>query len=77
MQLSYQMITLGGVVGHPVGVTSIKGLSYLANGSSEAVIRDIAAAGYAGAPGAAVRESLHYLERLLVAPAPNGPGGLA
>ena len=48
MQLSYQTITWGGVVGHPVGVTSIKDLFYLANGSTEAAIRDIAAAGYAG-----------------------------
>lgn len=48
MRLSYQTITWGGVVGHPVGVTSIKDLFYLANGSTESAIRDIAAAGYAG-----------------------------
>jgi inosose dehydratase len=48
MRLSYQTITWGGVVGHPVGVTSIKDLFYLANGSTEAAVRDIAAAGYAG-----------------------------
>ena len=48
MKLSYQTITWGGVVGHPVGVTSIKDLFYLANGSTESAIRDIAAAGYAG-----------------------------
>ena len=48
MRLSYQTITWGGVVGHPVGVTSIKDLFYLANGSTEAAIRDIAHAGYAG-----------------------------
>lgn len=48
MRLSYQTITWGGVVGHPVGVTSIKDLFYLANGSTETAIRDIAAAGYAG-----------------------------
>ena len=48
MQLSYQTITWGGVVGHPVGVTSIKDLFYVANGSTEAAIRDVAAAGYAG-----------------------------
>ena len=48
MRLSYQTITWGGVVGHPVGVTSIKDLFYLANGSTEAALRDIAAAGYAG-----------------------------
>ena len=48
MRLSYQTITWGGVVGHPVGVTSVKDLFYVANGSTEAAVRDIAAAGYAG-----------------------------
>ncbi len=48
MQLSYQTITWGGVVGHPVGVTSIKDLFYLANGSTETAVREIAAAGYDG-----------------------------
>ena len=48
MRFSYQSITWGGVVGHPVGVTSIKDLFYLAHGSTEAAVRDIAAAGYAG-----------------------------
>jgi inosose dehydratase len=48
MRLSYQTITWGGVVGHPVGVTSIKDLFYLANGSTEAALRDVAAAGYEG-----------------------------
>lgn len=48
MRLSYQTITWGGVVGHPVGVTSIKNLFYMANGSSETAIREIASAGYAG-----------------------------
>ncbi|HEY8870669.1 MAG TPA: TIM barrel protein [Candidatus Limnocylindrales bacterium] len=48
MRLSYQTITWGGVVGHPVGVTSIKDLFYLANGSTETAVREIAAAGYAG-----------------------------
>lgn len=48
MRLSYQTITWGGVVGHPVGVTSIKDLFYLANGSTEFALRDIAAAGYEG-----------------------------
>ncbi len=48
MRLSYQTITWGGVVGNPVGVTSIKDLFYRANGSTEAAVRDIAAAGYAG-----------------------------
>jgi inosose dehydratase len=48
VRLSYATITWGGVVGHPVGVTSIKDLFYLANGPTEAAVRDIAAAGYAG-----------------------------
>jgi inosose dehydratase len=48
MRLSYQTITWGGVVGHPVGVTSIRDLFYLANGSTETAVRDIASAGYAG-----------------------------
>ena len=48
MRLSYQTITWGGVVGHPVGVTSIKDLFYVANGSTEAAIHDIADAGYTG-----------------------------
>jgi len=48
MRLSYQTITWGGVVGHPVGVTSIKDLFYVANGSTEAAVRDIAEAGYEG-----------------------------
>jgi inosose dehydratase len=48
VRLSYATITWGGVVGHPVGVTSIKDLFYLANGSTEAAVREIADAGYAG-----------------------------
>jgi inosose dehydratase len=48
MKLSYQTITWGGVVGHPVGVTSVKDLFYLANAPSETALRDIAAAGYQG-----------------------------
>lgn len=48
MRLSYQTITWGGVVGHPVGVTSIKDLFYMANGSTEEALRDVAAAGYEG-----------------------------
>lgn len=48
MLLGYHSITWGGVVGHPVGVTSVKDLHYLANGSMEAAVRDIAAAGYSG-----------------------------
>jgi inosose dehydratase len=48
LKLSYHTITWGGVVGHPVGVTSIKDLFYLANGATEPALRDVAAAGYAG-----------------------------
>jgi inosose dehydratase len=48
MRLGYHSITWGGVVGDPVGVTSVKDLYYLANGSMEQAVRDIAAAGYAG-----------------------------
>ena len=35
MKLAYHTITWGGVVGHPAGVTSVKDLYYLANGSTE------------------------------------------
>ena len=45
MKLSCHTITWGGVVGHPVGVTSVKNLFYLANGSTEQALRDVAAAG--------------------------------
>jgi inosose dehydratase len=48
VKLSCHTITWGGVVGHPVGVTSVKDLFYLANGPSEPALRDVAAAGYAG-----------------------------
>jgi inosose dehydratase len=48
MRLSCATITWGGVVGHPVGVTSIKDLFYLTNGDTQAAVRDIAEAGYAG-----------------------------
>ncbi|WCK56454.1 sugar phosphate isomerase/epimerase [Aneurinibacillus sp. Ricciae_BoGa-3] len=48
MKLGYQTNTWGGVVGHPAGVTSIKDVYYLANGSTEEAIKDIAAAGYTG-----------------------------
>ncbi|HSV32004.1 MAG TPA: sugar phosphate isomerase/epimerase family protein [Atribacteraceae bacterium] len=37
-----------GVVGHPVGVTSIKDLFYVANGDTELAIREVASAGYSG-----------------------------
>jgi len=48
MRLGYHSITWGGVVGDPVGVTSVKDLYYRANGSMEQAVRDISAAGYAG-----------------------------
>jgi inosose dehydratase len=48
MRFSYQTITWGGVVGDPVGVTSVKDLFYRANGSSATALREVAAAGYAG-----------------------------
>lgn len=48
MKLSCHTITWGGVVGHPVGVTSPKDLYYLARGSTEDALRDIASAGYDG-----------------------------
>ncbi|MGH3086720.1 MAG: sugar phosphate isomerase/epimerase family protein [Rubrobacteraceae bacterium] len=48
MKLAYQTNTWGGVVGHPAGVTSVKDLYYLANGSTEEALRDISAAGYEG-----------------------------
>lgn len=48
MQLGYHSITWGGVVGHAQGVTSVKDLFYLAAGSMEQAVRDIAAAGYTG-----------------------------
>lgn len=47
-KLAYQTNTWGGVVGHPAGVTSIKDLYYLANGSTEEAMRDISGAGYDG-----------------------------
>ncbi|GAC1358687.1 MAG: hypothetical protein NVS4B11_34120 [Ktedonobacteraceae bacterium] len=48
MKLAYQTNTWGGVVGHPAGVTSIRDLYYLANGSTEEALRDISSLGYAG-----------------------------
>jgi inosose dehydratase len=48
MQLACHSITWGGAVGHPQGVTSAKDLHYLAYGSMEQAVRDIAAAGYTG-----------------------------
>ncbi|QOT18564.1 sugar phosphate isomerase/epimerase [Paenarthrobacter sp. YJN-5] len=48
MKLGYCTITWGGVVGHPVGVTSVKDLFYLTHGSMDTAVKDIAAAGYQG-----------------------------
>lgn len=48
MRLAYATITWGGVVGHPVGVTSVKELFYLAHGSTETAVREIGEAGYTG-----------------------------
>jgi inosose dehydratase len=48
MKLAYQTITWGGVVGHPGGVTSVKDLYYLANGSTQEAPKDISDAGYEG-----------------------------
>jgi inosose dehydratase len=48
VQFGYHTITWGGVVGHAQGVTSVKDLYYLANGSMDQAVRDIAAAGYTG-----------------------------
>ncbi|ALS28726.1 sugar phosphate isomerase [Paenibacillus sp. 32O-W] len=48
MKIGYQTNTWGGVVGHPAGVTSVKDLYYLANGSTEQAVKEIAAAGYQG-----------------------------
>jgi inosose dehydratase len=48
VKVAYATITWGGVVGNPVGVTSIKDLFYLAHGSTETAVREIGLAGYAG-----------------------------
>ena len=48
MRLACATITWGGVVGHPVGVTSVKDLFYLAHGSTLEAVRAIGAAGYDG-----------------------------
>lgn len=48
MRLGYQGNGWGGVVGHPVGVTSIKDLYYLTPGDPWQALDDIAAAGYDG-----------------------------
>jgi inosose dehydratase len=48
MRLGYHSITWGGVVGAPQGVTSLKDLYYLSNGSVADAVRDLSAAGYEG-----------------------------
>src|SRR5512135_444651 len=48
MKLGYQTNTWGGVVGHPEGVTSVKDLFYLAPGSTEQAVREIAEVGFQG-----------------------------
>jgi inosose dehydratase len=48
MRLGYCSITWGGVVGHPVGVTSVKDLFYLTHGYMHHAVADIGAAGYEG-----------------------------
>ena len=48
MRLACATITWGGVVGHPVGVTSIKDLFYLAHGPTPDAVRAIGAVGYEG-----------------------------
>ena len=48
MKFAYHTITWGGVVGHPAGVTSVKDLHYLANGSTEEALRGVSEAGYEG-----------------------------
>jgi inosose dehydratase len=48
MRLGYQANSWGGVVGHPVGVTSIKDLFYLTPGDMFQALDDIAAAGFEG-----------------------------
>jgi inosose dehydratase len=48
VRLGYQANSWGGVVGHPVGVTSIKDLFYLTPGDPWQALDDIAAAGFEG-----------------------------
>lgn len=48
MRLGHHANAWGGVVGHPVGVTSIKDLFYLTPGDTLATLAEISAAGYAG-----------------------------
>ncbi len=48
MKFAYQTNTWGGLFGHPAGVTSIKDLYYLTDGSLEKALRDISSLGYTG-----------------------------
>jgi inosose dehydratase len=48
MRLGHQANAWGGVVGHPVGVTSIKDAFYLTPGDTLQTLRQVAAAGYEG-----------------------------
>lgn len=48
MRLGYHTITWGGVVGDPVGVTSVKDLFYRVNGPMDRAITEIGSLGYEG-----------------------------
>src|SRR4051812_6104328 len=48
MRLGHHTNSWGGVVGHPVGVTSIKDLFYLTPGDTLATLAEVAAVGYEG-----------------------------
>lgn len=48
MRLAHHTLTWGGVVGHPGGVTSVKDLYYLSQGSITEAVRDIGDLGYEG-----------------------------
>ena len=48
MRFGHQANSWGGVVGHPVGVTSIKDLFYLTPGDTLATLGEVANAGYEG-----------------------------
>ena len=48
MRVGYHTITWGGVVGDPVGVTSVKDLHYRVNGPMELAIAEIGSLGYDG-----------------------------
>src|SRR5690349_10480832 len=48
MRFGHHANSWGGVVGHPVGVTSIKDLFYLTPGDTLATLGEVADAGYEG-----------------------------